>query len=384
MARLLQMNELFRKLIPRKNHFVGIDIGIHSIKVVETRIYDNDVEIVSQHSFPSIPGVWTDNFDEEALVAALSQGISPLNEVVACIGGEKVIMRGSRFPVMNDRELASAVQMEIGKFLPVSAEQIETRYVRLDQNGDASDSGRKAADITATRGESVLLLAVPSATVYQYHSIFSRAGLTVTAFDLQAFALWRVFGRDIPGTAAIIDIGEKTSQLVVVKNRSIRFIRLLPVGGETLTRAIMDTFSVDNTQAQKMKEEASIARDSEIYLQSGALQRVGNALREGLTEFIKEVRRSLNFCSTQDGLSVERIILSGGTSRLSGITNYCQEMLGIKTETGLAWTVLPEQSPSLRSSSGENLFDVQTDLPEQKFDPVYAVALGLAMRGIEA
>ncbi len=384
MARLLQMNELFRKLIPRKNHFVGIDIGIHSIKVVETRIYDNDVEIVSQHSFPSIPGVWTDNFDEEALVAALSQGISPLHEVVACIGGEKVIMRGSRFPVMNDRELASAVQMEIGKFLPVSAEQIETRYVRLDQNGDASDSGRKAADITATRGESVLLLAVPSATVYQYHSIFSRAGLTVTAFDLQAFALWRVFGRDNPGTAAIIDIGEKTSQLVVVKNRSIRFIRLLPVGGETLTRAIMDTFSVDNTQAQKMKEEASIARDSEIYLQSGALQRVGNALREGLTEFIKEVRRSLNFCSTQDGLSVERIILSGGTSRLSGITNYCQEMLGIKTETGLAWTVLPEQSPSLRSSSGENLFDVQTDLPEQKFDPVYAVALGLAMRGIES
>ena len=378
------MNELFRKLIPRKNHFVGIDIGIHSIKVVETRIYDNDVEIVSQHSFPSIPGVWTDNFDEEALVAALSQGISPLNEVVACIGGEKVIMRGSRFPVMNDRELASAVQMEIGKFLPVSAEQIETRYVRLDQNGGANDSGKKAADITATRGESVLLLAVPSATVYQYHSIFSRAGLTVTAFDLQAFALWRVFGRDIPGTAAIIDIGEKTSQLVVVKNRSIRFIRLLPVGGETLTRAIMDTFSVDNTQAQKMKEEASIARDSEIYLQSGALQRVGNALREGLTEFIKEVRRSLNFCSTQDGLSVERIILSGGTSRLSGITNYCQEMLGIKTETGLAWTVLPEQSPSLRSSSGENLFDVQTDLPEQKFDPVYAVALGLAMRGIES
>ena len=353
-----QLNELFRKLIPRKNHFVGIDIGIHSIKVVETRIYDDDVEIVSQQNYPSIPGVWTDNFDEEALVATLSQGISPLNEVVACIGGEKVIMRGSRFPVMSDRELASVAQMEIGKLLPVSTEQVETRYVRLDQNGSANAPGKKATEIAAgqAKGESVLLLAVPSATVYQYHSIFSRAGLTVTAFDLQAFALWRVFGRDIFGTAAIIDIGEKASQLVVVKDRTIRFIRLLPVGGETLTRVIMDTFSVDNAQAQKLKEEASVARDSEISLHGGASQRVGDALREGLTEFIKEVSRSLNFCSTQDGLSVERIILSGGTSRLNGIADYCREMLGLKTEIGVARTLPPEQSLNLHPYSKENIF----------------------------
>jgi type IV pilus assembly protein PilM len=276
--------------------------------------------------------------------------------------------------------------MEIGKLLPVSTEQVETRYIRLDQNEGAYAHGKKAKEIDAgqAKGESVLLLAVPSATVYQYHSIFSRAGLTVTAFDLQAFALWRVFGRDIFDTAAIIDIGEKASQLVVVKDSSIRFIRLLPVGGETLTRAIMDTFSVDNAQAQKLKEEASIARDSETSLQGGASQRVDEALREGLTEFIKEVRRSLNFCSTQDGLSVERIILSGGTSRLGGIANYCQEMLGLRTEIGVARTVPPEQSLNLRPYSKGNLFDVEADLPEQKFDPVYAVALGLAMRGIES
>ena len=127
------MNKLMQKLVPRKNHFVGVDIGAHSIKVVETRVLDNDVEIVSQHCYPSIPGVWTNGFDEEAMVVALNQGIIPINEVVACIGGEKVITRISRFPAISDRELAGAVQIEIVKFLPVSTEQMEVRYVRLDQ-----------------------------------------------------------------------------------------------------------------------------------------------------------------------------------------------------------------------------------------------------------
>jgi type IV pilus assembly protein PilM len=355
------MNKLVQKLVPRKNHFVGVDIGSYSIKIVEIKVLGNDVEVVSQHSYPSVPGVWTDNFDEEALVVALSQGIAPLSEVISCIGGEKVITRSSRFPAMSDRELASAAQIEIGKFLPVSAEQMEVRFVRLDQDPEIEAARKTAVGSADGLGESVLLLAVPSVTVYQYHSIFSRAGMTVTAFDLQALALWRVFGRDITGAAAIIDIGEKSSQMVVVKNGLIRFIRLLPVGGEALTKTIVDTFSVDNAQARELKEESSVDRNSAIYVQDGVPQRIGNALREGLTELIKEVRRSMNFWTAQDGLSVERIILSGGTSKLNGITDYCQEMLGIKTEIGVA----------------------QAGLPGPDFDPVYAVALGLAMRGME-
>jgi type IV pilus assembly protein PilM len=355
-------NRLLQKLVPRKNHFVGVDVGADSIKFVETRLLDNDeVEVIYQYRFPSVPGVWTDSFDEEALVVALSQALIPSKEVVACIGGEKVITRNVRLPAMSDKELASAAQVEIGKFLPSSTEPMEVRSVRLEPEPGIQASKKTAMELIADGdGQSVLLLAVPSSTVYQYHSIFSRAGMTVTAFDLQAFALWRVFGRDLAGTVAIIDIGERTSHLVVVRNGIIRFIRLLPVGGVTLTRAIVDTFSVDSAQAKELKEESSVARDNEIYQQGGVPQRIGNALREGLTELIKEVRRSLNFCQAQEKLTVERIILSGGTSKLNGIIDYCQEMLSLKVEIGVP----------------------QVGLPEQGFDPVYAVALGLAMRGV--
>jgi hypothetical protein len=34
-------------------------------------------------------------------------------------------------------------------------------------------------------------------------------------------------------------------------------------------------------------------------------------------------------------------------------------------------------------NSKGKIFDIQAEMPEQGYDPVYAVALGLAMRGME-
>ena len=80
---------------------------------------------------------------------------------------------------------------------------------------------------------------------------------------------------------------------------------------------------------------------------------------------------------------MERIILSGGTSKLNGITDYCQEMLGLKTEIGIPQAGLPGQNASLRLNSKGKIFDIQAEMPGQGYDPAYAVALGLAMRGME-
>ncbi len=354
------MNKILQRLVPRKDCFVGVDIGTHAIKAVEVKVFDDQAEIVSQCSFPTPAGVWTDQCDEEALVAALSQVAASTNEVVSCIGGEKVISRGVWFPIMSDKELGAAVEIEIGKYLQVPVEQMIIRHVRLDASDGSGQAARNYSG-SQNEGQNVLLLAVPAATVYQYYSVFSRAGMVVTAFDLQAFALWRVYGKSTTGTIAIIDYGAKTSQFVVVKNGAIRFFRLLPVGGESLTGAIIDSLGVDHGVAVQLKEDASVARGSEAYLQGGMPQRAGDALRDGLTEFVKEVRRSLSFCSAQEGLNVERVILCGGSSRLKGIADYCQDLLELTTEVGSAEAVLPG-------------FDL---------NPMYAVALGLAMRGIE-
>lgn len=345
------MKDLLQKILPRKNYFTGMDVGTSSIKVAEVRISDGMAEIVSLKKYPSPPGVWTDQFDEEHLVEVLSQvRTEGIHEVIACIGGEKVISRVVRFPLMSDKELAAAAEIEIEKYLSSPSDQFIFRYVRLDE-GRTGDVGEE--------GQNVLLLAVPAGTVYRYYGIFSRAGLTVTAFDLQAFALWRLFGRNTSGTLAVVDIGSRTSHLVITRNGRIRFVRVLPVGGSVLTRAIMDTHGVGASEAQQMQEDASLLRDNAWSLSGG--RQLAEILRGSLMEIAGEVQRSLNFYSVQDGSPVERLILSGGTSKLKGLPVFMQDVLGIPVSIGMVDLPLP---------GGEG------------FDPAYAIALGLAMRGV--
>ena len=311
--------------MPKKNHFIGVDIGTFQIKAAEIKVLDNIPEVIALRSYPSPPGVWTDHFDEESLVEGLRMVANPqLKEVITCIGGEKLISRVVRLPAeINDKELEITARFELEKIVPMPLDQLIIEPVRLEDN---AGSQKETPKTDKEKGQNVLLLAVPAATVYQYYSIFSRAGLVVTAIDLPAFALWRLFGQDFSDTLAIVEIGANTTHFVVIKDNLIRFLRLLPVGGNMLI-------------------------DEQLR---------SDALPIELLEITRELQMSLEYCSTQENLPAERLILSGGTSKLKGLAAYLQEVLKLPVEEGIPAISLPE---------GET------------FDPAYSVAIGLALRG---
>lgn len=346
------IKSLLQRVLPRKKEFAAVDIGSNQIKVAGIRANEEGPKIVLLRRYECPPGVWTDQFDEEQLVGLLSQIRSEgIKEVISCIGGEKVISRIVRFPSMSEKELAAAAENEVEKYLSSPADQFIFRYVRLDEGGIEEGEDEK--------GQSVLLLAVPAAAVYQYYGIFSRAGLIVTAFDLQAFALWRLFGRNTSGTLAMIDIGSRTSHLVITRDGRIRFIRVLPLGGGVLIKAIIEAYGVEAAEARKIQESASLLRENGWDPQED--RQLPEVLRGSLMEIVREIDRSLNFYAMQEGMPVERLILSGGTSKLRGLPAFMEDVLDIPVAVGTADLPLPE---------GEG------------FDPAYAVALGLALRGV--
>lgn len=339
----LKIKELARRLLPRRNHFIGVDVGARDVKVAEVKVIDGAPEVVALRRCPSPPGVWNEQFDEEALVQALKELANPrLRQVITCIGGEKVVGRVVRLPAMSERELEAAARFEVEKFVPVPVDQLIIRHVRL---GESTNGGGTM--------QNILLLAVPAATVYRYHSIFSRAGLTVTALDLQAFALWRLFGREVAGTVAVADIGAATSHLVVVRDGAIRFVRLLPVGGDTVTRFLMEAYGIEFTAAEEMKVGGADAAPGAV--------RAADLWHGGVVEVGREIRRSLKFWAAEEKVTVEKIILSGGTSKLYGLTEHLREALGVPVEVG---------RPQVFLAEGVD------------YDPAYAVAIGLALREV--
>lgn len=362
---------LWQRLLPRKNRFLGIDVGAHEVKAAEVRIIEGAPEVVALRRVPSPPGAWTEQVDEDALVEALKQVAGPhLKEAITCIGGEQVVARTVRLPRMSEKEMEAAARFEVEKFVPTPVDQLIVRYVPLERpvSEEALSTPRAAAARAREaqgppggqeEGQSVLLLAVPAATVFRYHSIFSRAGLVVTAVDHHAFALWRLFGRATAGTLALADVGAETSHLVVVRDEEIKFVRLLPIGGSALTRRLMDAYGVELAEAEEMKREAAVGVDGDQG-SPGAIG-AGDFLIAGLSEIAREIRRSLEFCASQDGLTVERLVLSGGSSKQRGLAEFLQADLGVTVEVGV---------PQLEFGPGV------------VFDPAFAVAVGLALREV--
>lgn len=299
----ISITKYLKGFLPEKKHFTGVDIGAGHIKVAEIEVVDGTPEVVALRMAPSPPGVWSDHLDEEALVQALKEVLNPnCREVITCIGSEKAVCRSVQLPQMGEKELWSALKIEIQKYVPVPVSQLVIRYVKLGQAENGAEH-KSAGEPKAAGGgqdlQDLLILAAPLPIVYQYHGIFSRSGYTVTAVDLQAFALWRVFGRNTPGSTAMVDIGAKTSHLVLVQDGLIRFIRLLPAGSE---------------------DPAGIS---------------------------KELQRSLDYYGAHEHISVGKLLLSGQISNTDELNEHLRQSLEINTEVG---------SPAV-DFTGDELYD---------------------------
>lgn len=165
------VKKYIKRFLPEKRHFTGVDIGAEHIKVAEIEVNGGIPEVVALRMAPSPAGVWSDNLDEEGLVQSLKEVLNPnFREVITCIGGEKSVCRILRLPQMSEKELWSAVNFEIQKYVPFPAGQLVIRYVRLGRPAEGGDQGL----------QDLLVLAAPLTTIYQYHGIFSRAGYTLT------------------------------------------------------------------------------------------------------------------------------------------------------------------------------------------------------------
>lgn len=254
------------------NRFTGLDIGTSCIKAVEIEAVDGGFKVLSLQKCPTPAG------PDEELVTAL-KGVIPSShgKVIASVGGDQVIYRIVRFPLLSGKELEAAVSYEMERFLPSPAEQMIIRHVCLGTGQEGT-------------GQDVLLLAVSKAAIYHYYKLLSRAGLVVEAVDLSAFALWRIYGRKTIDSRAIIDLGAKFTTIIIVKKGVIKLVRVLPNHRESLDA--------------------------------------------GLNGVAEEIRRSLIYYANQEETSVERVILSGGGSKQDGLPGFAQTFLGVPVQVG--------------------------------------------------
>ncbi|HEX8974147.1 MAG TPA: type IV pilus assembly protein PilM [Patescibacteria group bacterium] len=359
------MFELFNG---RKNHFIGIDFGTSSIKVVELSYKDQQAHL---ENYGTVDLNWAQQGEiaqdvkaqsyeqklNEALKSLLvKMGLEAGNAYVS-IPGFTGLITILELPDMREEELAKAIQFEAHKYIPSSLDEIAMSWEIIEHVGG---NALENAPAQVQKKIRILLVAAPKREIERYDRLVGGTSLAVKAIELETFSIARSLIGDEAGTFIVIDIGSRATNILLVEKGIVSVNRNIDAGGNEITSAIADSMSISRQRAEDFKKgEKDLLNSKESAIVIPVLELIsGETLR--IINAYKEKNKTAN---------IGTIILSGGTSNMKGIEAYFSRTLGSNVTLGNPWR---------RVMANDSIKPFI-----EKLGVAYSVALGLALRGVE-
>jgi type IV pilus assembly protein PilM len=356
--------------LPKKNQLVGLDIGSRAVKLVEIdhskrgRILKN-FGIIGLPRDAIVEGTIKEMEIVSSAIKTLCRNLKVKNsDVATSISGYSVIVKKIVITDRDESELEKTIHSEAEQYIPFDINDVNLDYDILavgDQTGQEKE-GEKGKP----HQMEVMLVAAKKEIVEDYVTLLQLSGLNPAVVDVDAFALQNAFevsASEPEGCYALVNIGAEELGINAIKNGASIFSRDSSYGGNQITDAIMSEFDVDFEEAEKIKLGGKKPENSKA-----ALEEIFTSV---LSEWAQEIKRALDFlATTYPEENIEKILLSGGSSRVPGFSKY------LEMETSLP---VEELNPFTSLIVNEKAFD-------SKYLSYMAaqagVAVGLALRSI--
>ncbi|MEF3168105.1 MAG: pilus assembly protein PilM [Deltaproteobacteria bacterium] len=349
---------LFQGWMHRERPTLGLDIGSHSIKLVEFAggPSNRTLRRIGRAIVP--PGAIVDGSirDGEAISGTLKgllKNIQPkLRDATISISGYSVIVKKVALPYTDEKEIEANLVLEAEKYVPF---EIEDVYIDFHLLSGAAE-GRP--------GSEIFLVAAKREVVDSYAALVQSVGLAPAVVDVDVFALGNAFEgayEATSGTVVLVDIGaQKTNFNIVCEGTSI-FTRDMAIGGNQLTEAIHEATGLDLSEAERVK----IAGTDDTAL----VREISACCTETCTQWGAEIKKAIDFHNANAAPSERprHIILSGGAALMKGLDGI------IEKETELPVRIF---NPFARYSIDNG---IDPDYV-QEIAPQMAIATGLALR----
>jgi len=348
----------------RSRTAIGLDIGTSVVRAVELSYGRAGItlERLGQVVLPLDVVSDGEVFEPEALIDCVrhlwrAAGFSH-HKVVLGMANQRVIVRRVDLPWMEAAELRSSLAFHVADYLPM-----EVADSVLDFFPFAETTGPDGA-----RQLSGLLVAASKASVLSNVNAVERAGMSVQSVDLTSFAVLRAMGRQQGPevvTEALVEIGARITNIVVHEGGVPLFVRILPMGGQDVTDAVVHALGVPVAEAEAMKQQIAWA---DTAATKGLLEQTVNRTAQ---DFVDEVSGSLDyFAAANPTVRLQRILVAGGGSRLDGLLDRLAAEVRLPVQAG---------DPMANLRIGDTGLDpAQLDFVR----PLTAVPVGLAMGGI--
>ncbi len=346
-------------MLGRAKAVVGLDIGSSAVKAVELRKAGRTFRVAAYGSAPVPPDSIVDGaiIDATAVAGVIRQLFDTqrikTKDVVASLSGAAVIVKKINLPVMTDAELAESIYWEAEQYIPFDIQDVNLDYQILSTPADQKGS------------MDVLLVAAKKEKITDYTDVIKQAGRLPVVVDVDAFAVQNAFEANYdlePGAVVVLlNAGASGVNINIVSGEQSLFTRDISMGGNALTEAIQKELGLPFESAEQLKRGQPVDGTQP--------DDVAPILRGVIDNLLLEIQKTFEFFkATAASARIDRVLVSGGTSRVDGFVERLGERFGTPVE----------------------LFDpfrkVQIDAKKfgiehlEQVAPTAAVAVGLALR----
>jgi type IV pilus assembly protein PilM len=311
-------------LFGKKKGLVGVDIGSSAIKVVELKVGGKggaEYQLVNLGLEPLPPEAIVDGaiMDSGAVIDAIQRVFSgqkiKTSDVATSVSGNAVIVKKISLPQMSPEELSESIHWEAEQYIPFDIQDVAIDYEVIEGGGGGGNMD-------------VLLVAVKKDKISDYTSAISQAGKTPQIVDVDVFALQNCYevnyGVDPGRIVALLNVGASIMNINIIKGATSIFNRDIAVGGNQYTDAIQKDLNLSFDQAEALKKGQRV---------EGAAPENLHPILQAVSENIAlEIQKTFDFFkATSSEDRIDRIFLSGGTSKIHGL----RDLLADRFEAGV-------------------------------------------------
>lgn len=316
----MKFPSLPKKWGQRQRPALGLDIGSHSIKIVELSNNGTSptIRCVGRALVP--PRAIVDGSIKEPdkvtdVLKVLLDNLRPKVKYAATsISGYSVIVKKIMVPYQDEGEIESNLIFEAEKYVPFEIEEVYVDFHALD-------GGHKTSS-----GTEIFLVAAKREIVDEYAAIIQEVGLSPAVVDVDAFALGNAFEGAfglLNEPIVLVDVGAQKTNINVVLQGASLFARDMVFGGAQLTESIQEATGLEYVDAERIK----IAGSEDVAI----MKEVTSVCDELCGAWALELKKAIDFYKANSSTETypTRLYISGGSAFLKGLDMLFNDIIGL-------------------------------------------------------
>ncbi|HSX53645.1 MAG TPA: type IV pilus assembly protein PilM [Patescibacteria group bacterium] len=313
-------------LLSGVSEFFGLDIGTTAIRLVELR-GSGRVKALVKYAFVPIDSkvsLSDSKADQQKMVQSLQELLNQAKvttrNVAVGLPSNKVFTTVVDIDRLSPDEIAKTIVYQADSLIPTPLAESKMDWAVL---GDSPKDKTKVE---------VLLTSVTNDFIEARLDMLESIGLNVIAFEPDSIALSRsVVPADTTAPQMVLDVGNRSTDLLITMNGAPRLVRSIPTGAEAIVKSASQNLNIDDEQAKQFVYKFGISKDKlegQVY----------HAIIGTVDILMAEIEKSIKFFQARYTENrIERIIVTGGAAALPEFPLYIANKFGLNVEIGNAW-----------------------------------------------